>query len=324
MSLKLIWIKRLLDDNFNTWKHLAKNFLIPLGDAYLFHSNLSLSDRCLHALNKLPTFYQELIILWTKICSTEPKNIAEILGQSLWNNKFIRRKDKPIFYQPFSDRGINTISDLITEDRKLLRWSQARDKYQLPNKDVMKWLDLIESIPRDWKSVIKNDSSGFSQTYSISNDVRVLDKTIPLQAVTSRIAYTLLTKPLIQKPSAQKSISELLGTSDINWKDVYQLPHRVTNETSLRLFQYKILNNILYLNNRLHKFGFVESPFCSLCNREPERILHLFCNCQETQKLWKSVQHWCKNHISLPYLTPKLVLLGTWIFQIRNFFSKTI
>ena len=101
----------------------------------------------------------------------------------------------------------------------------------------MKWLDLIESIPRDWKSVIKKDASGFSRTYCISNDVRVLDKTIPLQAITSRIAYTLLTKLLIQKPTAQKSISELLGTSDINWKDVYQLPHRVTNETSLRVFQ---------------------------------------------------------------------------------------
>ena len=263
MSLKLIWIKRLLDDNFHTWKHLAKNFLIQLGDAYLFHSNPSLSDRCLCALNKLPTFYQELIILWKQICSTEPKNIAEILGQSLWNNKFIRRKDKPIFYRQFSDRGINTTSDLITEDRKFLRWSQARDKYQLPNKDVMRWLGLIESIPRDWKSVIKNDSSGFSRTYSISNDVRVLDKTIPLQAVTSRIAYTLLTKPLIEKPTAQKSISELLGTSDINWKGVYQLPHRVTNEASLHVFQYKILNNILYLNNRLHKFGFVESPFAT-------------------------------------------------------------
>ena len=310
MALKLIWIKRLLDDNFHTWKHLAKSFLMLLGDAYLFHSNLSLSDRCLHASNKLPTFYQELINLWTKICSTETKNTAEILGQSLWNNKFIWFKDKPIFYWQFSDRGINTISDLITEDCKFLRWSQARDKYKLSNKDVMKWLGLIESIPRDWKSVIKNDSSSFSQTYSISNDVRFLDKTIPLQAITSRIAYTLLTKPLIQKPTAQKSLSELLGTSDINWKDVYQLPHRVTNETSLRVFQYKILNNIVYLNNRLHKFGFVESPLCSLCNREPESILHLFCNCKETQKLWKSVQHWCKNHISLSHLTPKLVLLG--------------
>ena len=83
MSLKLIWVKRLLNDNFHTWKHLAKIFLIPLGSVFLFHSNLSLSDRCLHALKKLPTFYQELINLWTKTCSTKPKNMAEILGQSL-------------------------------------------------------------------------------------------------------------------------------------------------------------------------------------------------------------------------------------------------
>ena len=73
MSLKLIWIKRLLDDNLHTWKHLSKIFLVPLGGVFLFHSNLSLSDRCLHAFKKLPTFYQELINLFTRTCSTEPK-----------------------------------------------------------------------------------------------------------------------------------------------------------------------------------------------------------------------------------------------------------
>ena len=177
------------------------------------------------------------------------------------------------FLQTVSDKGIDTISDLITEERKFLRWSHARDKYQLSSKDVMKWLGLIESIHRDWKSFIKSESNGFNRTYSISNDIRALDKTIPLQAITSRIAYTLLTKPLIEKPTAQKSISELLCMSDINWKVVYQLPHRVTNETSLGVFQYKILNNILHLNNRLHKFGFVES-LCVLYATENQRA---FC-----------------------------------------------
>ena len=126
--------------------------------------------------------------------------MSEILSQSLWNNKFILCKDKPIFYRQFSDRWINTISDLITEDREFLRWSQVRDKYQLSNKNVMKWLGLIESIPRDWKSFIKYNSNDFNLTYSISNDMRVLDKTIPLQAITSKTIYTLLTKPLTEKP----------------------------------------------------------------------------------------------------------------------------
>ena len=43
------------------------------------------------------------------------------------------------------------------------------------------------------------------------------------------------------------------------------LPRIVTIESSLRSFQYKILNNILYLNERLFKFNIVDSPLCSLC-----------------------------------------------------------
>ena len=76
----------------------------------------------------------------------------------------------------------------------------------------MKWLGLIESIPRNLKSIIKMILTVFNGTYSISNDVKVFDTTIPLQAITSRIADTLLTKLLTEKPAAQKSISELLGT----------------------------------------------------------------------------------------------------------------
>ena len=127
--------------------------------------------------------------------------MAEILGQSLWNNRFIRCKDKPIFYRQFSDRGINTISDLITEDRKFLRWSKARDKYQLSNEYVMKWLGLIESIPKDWKSFIKNEPNGFTRIYSISN---VQQRTkehyafilqLSWNSETTEISSTLVRKP---------------------------------------------------------------------------------------------------------------------------------
>ena len=78
MSLEFIWIKRLLDDNFHTWKHFAKIFLIPLGGVFLLHSNLSLSDRCLHALKELPTFCNELVNLWTKTWLKYQANLSGI------------------------------------------------------------------------------------------------------------------------------------------------------------------------------------------------------------------------------------------------------
>ena len=57
-----------------------------------------------------------------------------------------------------------------------------------------------------------------------------------------------------------------------DWATVYLLPQKTTIESRMRIFQYKILNNILYLNNRLHKFGYVESPLCSFCNSETETM----------------------------------------------------
>ena len=33
----------------------------------------------------------------------------------------------------------------------------------------------------------------------------------------------------------------------VEWKKIYLLPRKVSIDTNLRMFQYKILNNILYL-----------------------------------------------------------------------------
>ena len=76
------------------------------------------------------------------------------------------------------------------------------------------------------------------------------------------------------------------------------------------MFQYMILNNILYLNQRLHRMNLVESPLCSLCKREIESIFHLFLKCEFSARLWAETQRWCSPAIALPQLTEKIVYLG--------------
>ena len=76
------------------------------------------------------------------------------------------------------------------------------------------------------------------------------------------------------------------------------------------MFQYKILNNILYLNQRLYRMNLVESPLCSLCKREVESISHLFLKCEFSTRLWAETQKWCSPAIALPQLTEKIVYLG--------------
>ena len=126
----------------------------------------------------------------------------------------------------------------------------------------------------------------------------------------------------MQQPTAQRSIERILQMNDIDWATVYLLPQKTTTESRMRIFQYKILNNILYLNNRLYKFGYVESPMCSLCNSETETMTHLFCHCSKTDQMWNSLTSWCKGCLTLPVPEPSTAILG--IFDIWDEKSKLI
>ena len=67
-----------------------------------------------------------------------------------------------------------------------------------------------------------------------------------------------------------------LSNPELEWKDIYiyvyiyiyiyiyTLPRHVTINTNLRIFQYKLLHNILYLNEMLYKFGKKLSPLKNL------------------------------------------------------------
>ena len=60
----------------------------------------------------------------------------------------------------------------------------------------------------------------------------------------------------------------------------------------LRSFQYKILNNTLYLNECLFKFNIVDSPLCSLCKQENESVIHLFAIRSEARSLLDQLSTW--------------------------------
>ena len=115
-----------------------------------------------------------------------------------------------------------------------------------------------------------------------------------LPNLTVKGTYETLIRPLVQQPIAQRSIERILQMNDIGWATVYLLLQKTTIESRMRIFQYKILNNILYLNDRLYKLGYVESPKYSLCNSETETMTHLFCHCSKTDQMWNSLTSWCK------------------------------
>ena len=171
-----------------------------------------------------------------------------------------------------------------------------------------------------WKREIKLftlHSAESCSPCSLSREHFLLDLTV-------KGTYKTLIRPLVEHPTAQRSIERILQMNDIDWATVYLLPQKTTIESRMRIFQYKILNNILYLNNRLYKFGYVESPMSSLCNSETETMTHLFCHCSKTDQMWNSLTSWCKGCLTLPVLEPRTAILGFLIFGMKKASSLTI
>ena len=65
----------------------------------------------------------------------------------------------------------------------------------------------------------------------------------------TRELYQIKISEKYKKPTLQLYNEGYLNNFDFDWKSIYLLPGMVTVDTKLRVFQYKILNNILYEPN---------------------------------------------------------------------------
>ena len=124
-----------------------------------------------------------------------------------------------------------------------------------------------------------------------------------LHHLTVKSVYKEQLKSLIKMPTSQIFFEKLLNLSLINWAIIYMIPQKVTIESSLRVFQYQLLNNEIFLNDRLSKLDPSISPLCSPCQQCPENVLHFFCECQKPQALWHALCDALSPHITLPTFT---------------------
>ena len=83
-----------------------------------------------------------------------------------------------------------------------------------------------------------------------------------------------------------------------------------TLNTKARLFRYKVLHNIPFVNKMLFRFGEVistQSPFCKL---HDETIMHLFYDCLIVKRIWNHLKSILSNNLNFAISTPQSVIFG--------------
>ena len=111
---------------------------------------------------------------------------------------------------------------------------------------------------------------------------------------------------------------------NLDWGLIYLLPRILTKNTSLRAFQYKILNNVLYLNHKLFQFKDSTTSLCLYCNKRDETAQHLFSTCSKVISLWTEIKLYFLNDIKLIALCPEIAVLGYTNTDDRCFITQNL
>ena len=88
--------------------------------------------------------------------------------------------------------------------------------------------------------------------------ILISDILIPILDGSSKQIYRSFLTKKQTTPTAKERLSAKYHHLTIDWKRVYLLPFRTTLETKLREFQFKILNRIVFTNEKRFRFGMAE------------------------------------------------------------------
>ena len=166
---------------------------ILCGTNIIFHTNTLLSLHCRKNVDKIPSFYRDLVYLWQNVISLNSSETTEICDEVLWNNKHTTCDGNSIYDHYLINKGIVKVGDIISETGRPLNWFEAKEKFLLHDSKRLSWLGLLSCIPAIWKSKLVAEQGQSSIRSAIKK---------PL-GITCRTAYYTLLAPLIRPATAQ-------------------------------------------------------------------------------------------------------------------------
>ena len=302
-ALRLSWIPRLLDEKEGSWISYLKYNLKKYGGCFLFRCNYDVNDLDL----SLSKFYLQLLRWWADFrCSFSDVNYSQNV---IWNNKDIRINNKPVFYKTYFDKGITYLNDLQFDVDNVPSYESFKQKGL--NTNFLTWTALRSSIIN-----MKSKSSCSIPAAGNLDPMNFDYKSKSFNAYTAKCKqfYSTMISSKARIPNAFKKLTVDFELSNV--QDVFSIPYLVSSETYLWSFQYRVLNFILFTNDKLFKIGLSDSDKCSFCGTYTEDLYHLFFNCSFVQAFWNVFIVWWFD-LSGEYLTLSLKDIMVGLLQ-RN------
>ena len=307
-ALHLTWISRFYSENKHPWTKILKAILIKnFSLDTIFFPNLDVEE---HKLVQIPSFYRNIIKSWINISKHNPKTISLVLSESLWFNSQIKIENKSLSPSFLSLKKQICLKDLFTADGSFIPWEDFSTLHEIPLHLYFRWIQIRNSIPTQWLRIVRegrHSNLNFPHPH-----LNINERIACTKKLTSTTFYSLLHEKFSKVPTSisfhETKLNIVLDSK--KWENIFLAPRFACTDSNTRIFQFKILHNILFLNDRLYNLNLSDTKLCSFCNLENETPVHLFGECNLTLLLWKSLQNKLKDFLLLDNISPQSAILG--------------
>ena len=147
---------------------------------------------------------------------------------------------------------------------------------------------IVESFPKFYKEIFINWQSCLTSTSDLPTCI--LSNFLWFNKKKLINNKTVYINAIPHAPTWKIYFEQRFTEHNLDRKETYLLPRKVTLECYSPSFQYKVLNNIVSLKKKTFYKWELNPPFCPLCKLRDEAVTHIFFKCTITQELCKIIK----------------------------------
>ena len=144
---------------------------------------------------------------------------------------------------------------------------------------------IIHALPQHRKETIKQFAGNLDNLYMQDHHFIRCNTINNLEKPNSKELYHMELLFKHNKTTSQSYHEKNFDNYNCNWKLIYRIQSIATLEIKIYIFQYKLLNNVLYLSKKLSQFGIISRSKCLFCELHDELPQHIFYECAYPQNL---------------------------------------
>ncbi len=277
-SLKVAWIKRILNTDAASWKNipLLEFQLNDLGlDILRCNCNYKdLNEKCKKQLGNMTQFYHNLIKIWLDMKCVSHDDVTGVSNpgeEMIWNNYCIKLSGNVLYFEDWIKSGIIKCKDLFQDDNMFSPMTTMCKNVKKTGRFPIEYYAVKSAIPRNWKKRIKKNCNITNELGLILNDVFYA-----MEKCTSSICKKIMNLKIEVKPVCESYWDECFQNESLIWNQIWNNVLSV-KEPRLMTLNWKILFRIYPTKKYLKKIGKATHSVCEKCDKLDD-LEHFFCN----------------------------------------------